>query len=70
MIEFVVSPAFDSRRPEGSVISLRQTLALRHYVASPRLQIKDLNTLHETGNCDLSPDACVQVAGQFLPFGA
>lgn len=70
MIELVVSPAFGSRRPEGSVISLRQTLALRHYVASPRLQIKDLNTVHETGNCDLAPEACVQVAGQFLPFGA
>lgn len=70
ILEFIVSPAFDSRRPDDSVISFRQTLALKHYVANPRLQSADLNTVHETGDCDRSPEACVEVAGQFLPFGS
>ena len=68
ILEFVVSPAFDSRRSDGSVLGFRQTLALKHYVANPRLRTEDLNTVHETGNCDLTPESCVEVAGQFLPF--
>jgi hypothetical protein len=68
ILEFVVSAAFDSRRSDGSVLGFRQTLALKHYVANPRLRTEDLNTVHETGNCDLTPESCVEVAGQFLPF--
>ncbi len=67
-LEFVVSPAFDSRRTDGSVIGFKQTLALKHYVANPRLRLEDLNAVHKTRDCDLAPQTCVEVAGQFLPF--
>jgi hypothetical protein len=37
-------------------------------VANPRLRPEDLTSPHKTGNCDLSPEACLEVGGQFLPF--
>jgi hypothetical protein len=68
ILEFVVSPAFDSHRTDGSVLGFRETLGLAHYVAKPRLQAVELEAMHKTGDCDRAPQACVEVAGQLLPF--
>jgi hypothetical protein len=63
-LEFVVTAGFGTH---GS-IRFEQTLGLSHYVANPRLQFQDLQALNKTADCDHAPRACVQVAGQFLPF--
>jgi hypothetical protein len=68
ILEFVVSPDFDSHRTDGSVLGFKETLGLTHYVASPRLRAVQLEAMHKTGDCDQAPQACVEVAGQFLPF--
>ena len=67
-LEFVVTAGFETQGSGGSVIRFEQTLGLSHYVANPRLQIQDLQALNKTADCDHAPRACVQVAGQFLPF--
>jgi hypothetical protein len=68
ILEFVVRPDFDSHRTDGSVLGFKETLGLAHYVANPRLQAVQLEAMHKTGDCDRAPRACVEVAGQFLPF--
>ena len=68
ILEFVVSPGFDSHRTDGSVLGFKETLGLAHYVANPRLHAVELEAMHKTGDCDRAPQACVEVAGQFLPF--
>ena len=67
-LEFVVTAGFETQGSAGSVIHFEQTVGLSHYVANPRLQIQDLRAINKTGDCDRAPRACVEVAGQFLPF--
>jgi hypothetical protein len=67
-LEFVVTAGFATKGSAGSVIRFEQTLGLSHYVANPRLQSQDLQALNKTADCDHAPRACVEVAGQFLPF--
>jgi hypothetical protein len=64
--EFVLTPTFESRAPD--VIRFKDPTGLSHYLANPPLRIEDLNALHKTRDCDQSPRACIDVAGQFLPF--
>jgi len=68
ILEFVVGPDFESHRTDGSLLGFKETLGLVHYVANPRLQAVELEAIHKTGDCDQAPQACVAVAGQFLPF--
>jgi hypothetical protein len=66
VIEFVVGAA-----PAGRTLgAIRFTLTagLAHYRAQPPLQASELRSLSHRADCDVTPRACIQVAGQFLPF--
>lgn len=67
-LEFVLNPKFQTPAPEGSVLRFSDTVGLSHYVAHPALPLDDLKALHRRADCDGAPQACVEVAGQFLPF--
>jgi hypothetical protein len=67
-LEFVVGKAFAAQGAGGAVMRFTDTLGLAHYLADPRLHLESLKTLHRAADCNREPKACVDVAGQFLPF--
>ncbi len=67
-LEFVVGKAFAGQGAGGVVVRFTDTLGLSHYLANPRLHLESLKTLHRAADCNTDPKACVDVAGQFLPF--
>jgi hypothetical protein len=69
-IEFIVSSDFAAATPGEVPLRFEHTAGLSHYLANPPLRIEALKALQITGDCDRSPQHCVSVGGQYLPFPA
>ncbi len=53
---------------EGSAIRFDKTIGLSHYIPTVPMKIMDLASWKKVADCNAAPKACLEVAGQFVPF--
>ncbi|MGC1458178.1 MAG: hypothetical protein WA825_07870 [Steroidobacteraceae bacterium] len=63
-IQFTGGPALTN----SMVINFEWNAGAVHYIATPPLSIRELESVRVVGDCNLRPAACVDAAGQLLPF--
>jgi hypothetical protein len=67
-LEFLVHANESAELPDIKTIRYVHTRGLSVYVPPVPISLSDFDSMRRTSDCDIQPDLCVNVAGQYLPF--